>query len=43
MRQMQTKAIIGADPEILERGGVEEEIFERKMFVDTHVYHRVYT
>ena len=27
----------GADPEIFQRGGVEEENFERKMFVNTRL------
>ena len=27
----------GADPEIFQRGGVEEENFEREMFVDTRI------
>ena len=27
----------GGDPEIFQRGGVEEENFERKMFVDTRI------
>ena len=27
----------GTDPEISKGGGVEEENFERKMFVDAHI------
>ena len=27
----------GADPEIFQRGGGDEENFERKMFVDTRI------